>query len=170
VVKRTVNSNKLFSVDFTTSGKNHNLFYIPAGGHRLPLTSSTSQEELNEMGNIRSQENIHMDGLGVWSFINSVVPKQINGLLEQHNLKTSDIDLFVFHQASKMTLESIMRLMKLNDENVFNNIQNIGNTVSSSIPIALKDALDQQKIEIGSTLILSGFGVGLSYGAILMEL
>ena len=87
----------------------------------------------------------------------------------RNNVERTDVDQFVFHQASKMTLKSIMRLMKLNDEHVFNNIQNIGNTVSSSIPIALKDALDQQKIEIGSTLILSGFGVGLSYGAILME-
>ena len=52
---------------------------------------------------------------------------------------------------------------------VFINIQNIGNTVSASIPIALRDAIDQDKIDNGSTLILSGFGVGLSYGAILME-
>ena len=69
----------------------------------------------------------------------------------------------------KRTLESIIRLMKLNKEQVFINIRNIGNTVSSSIPIALKDAIDQDKIDIGSTVILSGFGVGLSYGAILME-
>jgi len=62
-----------------------------------------------------------------------------------------------------------MRLLKLNKEQVFINIHNIGNTVSASIPIALKDAIDQSKIENGSTLILSGFGVGLSYGTILME-
>jgi 3-oxoacyl-[acyl-carrier-protein] synthase-3 len=68
-----------------------------------------------------------------------------------------------------MTLESIMKILKLDEEKVFINICNIGNTVSASIPIALKDAVDQEKIDIGSTLILSGFGVGLSYGAILME-
>ena len=62
-----------------------------------------------------------------------------------------------------------MRLMKLKEEQVFINIHNIGNTVSASIPIALRDAIDQGKIDNGSTLILSGFGVGLSYGAILME-
>ena len=59
--------------------------------------------------------------------------------------------------------------MKLNEEKVFINIKNIGNTVSSSIPIALKDAIDQDTIGNGSTVILSGFGVGLSYGSILME-
>jgi 3-oxoacyl-[acyl-carrier-protein] synthase-3 len=110
-----------------------------------------------------------MDGFGVWSFINSVAPKQVDRLLKRNDVAKTDIDQFIFHQASKMTLESIMRLMKLNEEQVFINIQNIGNTVSVSIPIALRDAKDQDKIDTGSTLILSGFGVGLSYGAILME-
>ena len=59
--------------------------------------------------------------------------------------------------------------MKLNKEQVFINIRNIGNTVSASIPIAIKDAIDQDKIDIDSTVILSGFGVGLSYGVILIE-
>ena len=68
-----------------------------------------------------------------------------------------------------MTLKSISKLMKLSEDKVFINIYNLGNTVSASIPIALKDAIDQEKINFGSTLILSGFGVGLSYGAILME-
>jgi len=169
VVKKTVNSKGLFAVDFASSGKNYDLFYIPAGGHRLPLTSSTSQEELNEMGNIRSQENIHMDGLGVWSFINSVVPKQINGLLEQHNLKTSDIDLFVFHQASKLTLDSLIKILKLDKDQVFMNFENLGNTVSASIPIALKNAVEQGKLKRGQKILISGFGVGMSCGAILME-
>jgi 3-oxoacyl-[acyl-carrier-protein] synthase-3 len=59
--------------------------------------------------------------------------------------------------------------MKLDKDKVFINIEKVGNTVSSSIPIALKDALDQGRITKGSKIILSGFGVGLSYGSILME-
>ena len=81
----------------------------------------------------------------------------------------SNVDQFIFHQASKMTLESIMKLLKLNEEKVFINIRNIGNTVSASIPIALKDAMNQDKITAGSKIIISGFGVGLSYGSVLME-
>ena len=121
------------------------------------------------MGNIRTQNDIEMDGFGVWSFINSVAPKQVERLLKRNDLAKTDIDQFIFHQASKMTLESIRRSMKLNEEQVFVNIQNIGNTVSASIPIALRDAIDQGEIDNGSTLILSGFGVGLSYGTILMD-
>ena len=112
---------------------------------------------------------IEMDGFSVWCFINSVVPKQVNDLLKNNNLKIRNVDQFIFHQASLMTLESIMRLMKLSKEQVFINVYKIGNTVSASIPITLKDAIDQNKIYTGSTLILSGFGVGLSYGTILMD-
>ena len=61
-------------------------------------------------------------------------------------------------------------LLKVDDQKVFINIHKVGNTVSASIPIAIKDALEQKKIGSGSKIVLSGFGVGLSYGSILMDL
>ena len=159
----------IIDIELGSSGSGYNKFWIPAGGLRLPKSSRTSVVIKDDRGNKRTQNDIEMDGLGVWSFINSVVPKQINRLLEKNNIDKTDVNQFIFHQASKMTLESIMRLMKLNKEQVFINIRNIGNTVSASIPIAIKDAIDQDKIDIDSTVILSGFGVGLSYGVILIE-
>ena len=96
-------------------------------------------------------------------------PKQIKRLLKKNKIEIDDIDLFIFHQASLMTLESIMKILKIDEQKAFINIRNIGNTVSSSIPIALKDAIDQDKIINGSWVVLSGFGVGLSYGTILMR-
>jgi len=169
IVKKSGRKRGIIDIDLCSSGSGYNKFWIPAGGLRSPKSSSTSIEIEDDWGNIRTKNDIEMDGFGVWSFINSVAPRQVDRLLKRNNVEKIDIDQFVFHQASKMTLESIMRLMKLNEEQVFINIQNIGNTVSASIPIALRDAIDQDKIDNGSTLILSGFGVGLSYGAILME-
>ena len=169
IVKESERKRGIIDIDLGSSGSGYNKFWIPAGGLRLPKSDITSVEIEDDRGNIRTQNDIEMDEFGVWSFINSVVPKQVNRLLKRNNVEKTDIDQFIFHQASKMTLESIMRVMRLNEEQVFINIHNIGNTVSASIPIALKDAIDQDKIDIGSTLILSGFGVGLSYGAILME-
>ena len=159
----------IIDIELRSSGSGYNKFWIPAGGLRLPKSDSTSVVIKDDRGNKRTQNDIEMDGFGVWSFINSVAPKQVNRLLEKNNIDKTDVNQFIFHQASKMTLESIMRLMKLNKEQVFINIRNIGNTVSASIPIAIKDAIDQDKIDIDSTVILSGFGVGLSYGSILME-
>jgi len=169
IVKESNNNRGIIDIELESLGSGYDKFWIPAGGHRLPKTESTSIEIQNAKGNIRSQNDIEMDGLGVWSFINSVAPKQLNRVLKRNNLDKDDIDQFVFHQASLMTLKSIISSMKLNEEKVFINIKNIGNTVSSSIPIALKDAIDQDTIGNGSTVILSGFGVGLSYGSILME-
>ena len=169
IVKESNKRKGIIDIDLGSSGSGYNKFWIPAGGLRLPKSDSTSVEIEDERGNIRAQNDIEMDGFGVWSFINSVVPKQVDRLLKRNNVEKNDVDQFVFHQASLMTLESIIRLMKLNEEQFFINIHNIGNTVSASIPIALKDAIDQNRIDIGSTVILSGFGVGLSYGAILME-
>jgi 3-oxoacyl-[acyl-carrier-protein] synthase III len=169
IVKESNNNRGIIDIELESFGSGYDKFWIPAGGHRLPKTDSTSVEVENEKGNIRSKNDIEMDGFGVWSFINSVVPKQLDRLLKRNNIDKTEIDQFVFHQASLMTLKSIMRAMRLNEEQVFINITNIGNTVSASIPIALKDAMDQGEIKNGSTVILSGFGVGLSYGSILME-
>ena len=169
IVKASTKQRGIIDVKLESFGAGYNKFWIPAGGMRLPKSESTSVVKEDDRGNKRTQNDIEMDGFGVWSFINSVVPKQINRILKKNNLEKSDIDQFIFHQASKMTLESIMRLLNLNDDKIFINIKDKGNTVSASIPIAIKDAINIGKIETGSTLILSGFGVGLSYGTILME-
>tara|TARA_X000001036_G_C20653024_1_gene795790 strand:- start:650 stop:1654 length:1005 start_codon:yes stop_codon:yes gene_type:complete len=160
----------IIDYELASNGKNYDKFWIPSGGLRSPKTHETSNETEDHLGNIRSEEDISMDGLGVWSFINSVVPNQINNILDRNNISINKIDQIIFHQASLLTLESIIQSMKLDREKVFINIENVGNTVSSSIPIALKDAYDQGKVSSGSRIILSGFGVGLSYGTILMEL
>jgi len=169
IVENSDSCKGIIDFELASSGKNYDKFWIPSGGLRNPKSDSTSIEIENYMGNIRSQENIEMDGLAVWSFINSVVPKQIDNLLDRNKISIKDIDQIIFHQASLMTLESIIDAMKLDKDKVFINIEKVGNTVSSSIPIALKDALDQGRITKGSKVILSGFGVGLAYGSILME-
>ena len=169
IVKRSNERKGIIDIDLGSSGSGYDKFWIQAGGLRLPKSDSTSIEMDDGRGNKRSKNEIEMDGIGVWSFINSVAPKQINYILKRNKIEKYDIDQFIFHQASKMTLESIITLLKLEKEKVFINIHNIGNTVSASIPIALKDAIDQDKIDIGSKIVLSGFGVGLSYGTILME-
>ena len=90
-------------------------------------------------------------------------------LLDKSNLRIEDIDLFVFHQASKLVLENIIRIMSLDKDKVFINLKYVGNTVSASIPIALKDAENQDRLKDGDRVMLVGFGVGLSWGATLIN-
>ena len=169
IIEINEQSKGFLTFDFVSSGKDYEKFYIPAGGCRLPRSTETQKEISNQSGNSRSSNNIHMDGMGVWSFINSLVPKQIKSFLKSNNLEISDIDLFVFHQASKMTLDSIIKMLKLDKDKVFINLNGLGNTVSASIPIALKDAMDQGKISKGDKILLAGFGVGMSYAATIIE-
>jgi 3-oxoacyl-[acyl-carrier-protein] synthase-3 len=112
---------------------------------------------------------LEMHGSDVFLFTMRVVPPCINKLLERTGLTLENIDLFVFHQASKLVIENLIRTMSLNKDKVFTNFENVGNTVSASIPIALKDAHTQGRLNEGDTVILVGFGVGLSWGATLMR-
>lgn len=152
-----------------TSGKHHRKFYVPAGGMRLPRSPETAIEETDASNNVRSKDDIYMDGMGVWSFIQSTVPKQIRALLERNRLAADDIDLYVFHQASKLTLDSLMKALRLGPERVFVDLAQTGNLVSSSVPVALKKALDAGRIPPGATVLISGFGVGLSWGSMILK-
>jgi 3-oxoacyl-[acyl-carrier-protein] synthase-3 len=159
----------IIDVVLSSNGDKFDTFYIPAGGMKTPKNNSTGKTIADNSGNMKSQENIHMNGFAVWQFISKNVSKQISYLLEKNKLKTDDIDLFIFHQASKLTLDSLMKSLKLEEDKVFVNLQDIGNTVSASIPIAIKDAEQKGKLKRGDLILLSGFGVGLSWGSILMK-
>jgi 3-oxoacyl-[acyl-carrier-protein] synthase III len=112
---------------------------------------------------------LHMDGGAVFMFTMRTVPNVVNNLLKKEKYKIDDIDLFVFHQASKLVIDNIKRLLKLPEEKVYENYQLVGNTVSSSIPIALAQAKDDNRLKKGSITMIVGFGVGLSWGATLIR-
>lgn len=168
IVEATDLQEGVIDVELATYGEGYDKFMIPAGGARMPHSPETAVEETDAAGNTRSRNDIRMDGFAVWSFINSKVPDQIRTILQRNRLEMDEIDLFVFHQASLMTLESLVKVLQLNKEKVFINISHVGNTVSASIPIALKDAMAAGRVRKGQKIILSGFGVGLSYGTVLM--
>jgi len=152
-----------------TNGSQYQKFMIPAGGCRLPRSEQTGIATADDHGNVRALDNIHMDGVGVFSFFSSRVPREILGLLAKNNLTSEQIDLFIFHQASKLILDHLTAALKLDSGRVFTNLRRIGNTVSASIPIALENAMASGRLESGMLVVLSGFGVGLSWGSALIE-
>jgi len=159
----------IFDLMLSTSGKHHMKFYIPSGGCRLPSCDETSIEETDASGNVRSKNDIYMDGMGVWSFTQSTVPKQIKSLLARNSIDIDSIDQYVFHQASKLTLDSLVKALRIDSDRVFADFADTGNLVSTSVPVALKKAILQGKIQSGSTVLISGFGVGLSWGSMLIK-
>ena len=135
----------------------------------MPQDTTTKEINTDHSGNQTTLEDIQMNGFAVWKFISQTVPVQVNRLLQRNNLTINDIDFFGFHQASKLTLDSLFKSLGVKEDKMYMNLAHIGNTVSASIPIALKDAEDQQQLKRGDLVLLSGFGVGLSWGSLIMK-
>jgi 3-oxoacyl-[acyl-carrier-protein] synthase-3 len=106
-----------------------------------------------------------MDGPGVLGFFKERVPLCVRELLQKTGYTQDDISLFVFHQASALTIDHLEKALAIPNNKMYRNLSRVGNTVSSSIPIALRDAQLEGLITPGSRLLLAGFGVGYSWGA-----
>ncbi len=153
-----------------TAGKHYAKFMVPAGGMRVPRSPETARERVDHSGNVRTAEHITMDGLGVLSFFNSTVPSCVRETLAQNGLSIDDVDLFVFHQASQVALESLCTALRIPPEKMVFDLADTGNLVSASIPVALSRALESGRARPGQTILLCGFGVGLSWGAAIIDL
>lgn len=142
---------------------------VPAGGMRQPRTAETGRESQDENGNFRSADNLFMDGAEVFSFSASVVPRCVNAVLERAAKTLEGIDLFVFHQANRYMLEQVRKRLKIPPEKFYIAMGHCGNTVSVSIPIALKDACEEGRLKDGDTVMLVGYGMGYSWGGTLIR-
>lgn len=109
-----------------------------------------------------------MDGPEIFNFTLHVVPEIVNRTLRSENLELEDIDLFVFHQANKYMLEHLRKKLGVDSNRFFISLEECGNTVSCSIPIALRNAELSGRLKNGDRVLLVGFGVGYSWGAIVL--
>lgn len=149
-----------------TDGKGAHNLIIPAGGMAQPKTAETSIEKEDQSGNIRSEENIYMNGPEIYAFTLRTVPDLIYETLAKNNLTMEQIDYVVLHQANKLVLTSLRDKLGIPDENFCIDVEELGNTVSSTIPIAIKRAITRvpEKFKPGSKILIAGFGVGYSWG------
>jgi 3-oxoacyl-[acyl-carrier-protein] synthase III len=169
VIAPAVGREGVLDIRLATAGHAHERFMVKAGGARKPRDATSCVPRRDRSGNLRSDETITMDGIGVLSFFNSALPAAVTDLLSSHRLTVDDIDLFVFHQASQVALESLERLLKISKEKMVYDLANTGNLVSASIPVAMKRCQDTGKLKAGSLVVLCGFGVGLSWGTALVR-
>lgn len=121
----------------------------------------------DEGGNPVSSDHLFMDGQEIFMFTLMKVPKMVKDVLSKNNLEKEDVNLFVFHQANKYMLDHLRKKLKIDEEKFFVNLEKVGNTVSSTIPIALCNARDAGKLR--GNVLLAGFGVGLSWGATIIK-
>lgn len=111
---------------------------------------------------------LYMDGRGIFSFVASVIPEDIKKSMQMNNVCLDDIDYFVFHQASKFMLDTLTKKLGIaNERKVINSLDRFGNTVSSSIPIAINTIFDECRKK-RLKILISGFGVGLSWASTIL--
>jgi 3-oxoacyl-[acyl-carrier-protein] synthase-3 len=153
--------------DLGTDGKGSENLIVRNGGLRNQKTGNSGEPD--EYGNIISSDHLFMNGGEIFNFTLDAVPKLMDNVLLKNNLAKDDIDLFVFHQANRYMLNHLRKKLAIEEENFYYFIEKVGNTVSSTIPIALYEAMKERDIKKGSNVLLAGFGVGYSWGGTLLK-
>ena len=111
-----------------------------------------------------------MTGPEIFLFAIREVPNLVRQILKANNLNLDDIDYFIFHQANLLILKAIAKSLKLDNSKVIYDIENVGNTSSSSIPIALKRAIENNKIKPTNKVLIAGFGIGLAWSGTIITI
>src|SRR5699024_7000586 len=155
---------------YGTDGSGGKDLIVPMGGMRKPFGDRAPQEYADRFGNRRSERDIYMNGRAIVEFSLREVPLAVNTLCKRAGITLDDIDAIIPHQASAKVLQGIRGRLGLPPERFIACMEEIGNTVSCSIPIALAMARRDGLLRPGAYVMLVGFGVGLSWGATLVRL
>jgi 3-oxoacyl-[acyl-carrier-protein] synthase III len=148
-----------------TNGAGAPQLCVPTGGFREPRTPESAQPVVDDGGCVRSRDNLYMDGPGLFTFAITTVPRCVQALLAKAGRSIADYDHVVFHQANKFMLDSLATRLKIPVERMAACYVTVGNTVSSSVPIALEARVAEGLVRTGDRILLAGFGVGFSWGA-----
>ena len=148
-----------------TDGSGAPNLMVEAGAMAVPTSRETLAEREDEGGSIRSRNNLYMNGPEIFAFTLRVVPGLVRETLEANGLALDDVDIFVFHQANRFMLEALRDKLEIPPGKFLIDVEETGNTVSATIPIALRRAMDGGIIRAGNRILIAGFGVGYSWGA-----
>ncbi|ACA85955.1 3-oxoacyl-ACP synthase III family protein [Shewanella woodyi] len=157
------NEDKIGPFVFGTDGAGKDNLIVPHGGAKYPFDASSDVLEQDSSGNYRAPKNLFMDGGEIFTFTLKTVPKSVDALLELAGFEREQIDHVIFHQANKFMLEQLRKKCKFNDEKFLTSYEFFGNTVSSTIPLGINEAIKADKFNPGDKIMLVGFGVGYSW-------
>lgn len=152
-----------------TDGKGAEVMMVPDGGFRHPCTPESFVEETDANGDKRTRMHFRMDGMAVFNFGMSEEPRDVKNLTAVAGVELADVDLLIYHQANKFMTDFFTKWLKFDKAKTPYSIRKYGNTSSASIPLTIVSEL-----YVGypkrSKVILSGFGAGLSWGSVLLDL
>lgn len=152
-------------------GRDYDALIIPAGGFKRPSNTWTGEMKKDIAGNFRSLDNLVMKGDEVFSFVQREVPPMIESLLDFAEKKKIDVDYFMFHQPNKFMLNKLADKLGIPYEKMPSNIvENFGNASGVSIPTVISYNLGKRLLNEKFLMCLAGFGVGLTWTSLLMEI
>ncbi|NUU76396.1 beta-ketoacyl-ACP synthase III [Paenibacillus xylanilyticus] len=144
------------SFDLGAEGAGGGLLQLEGGGSRLPASAETVENK---------KHYIYMNGREVFKFAVRVMGTATVEVLRKAGLDRTDVDLFVPHQANIRIIQSAMQRLELPEEKVVVNVDKYANTSAASIPLALVEAAEEGRMKAGDTILMVGFGGGLTWGA-----
>lgn len=150
-----------------TDGRGANNLIVKTGAARQKDATGKSVED--DEGHVWFDDYLYMNGGAVFNFTLDAVPAMMTDILSKNQLEKDDIDFYVFHQANKFMLNTIRKVCVLPKEKFYVNLAKTGNTVSSTVMIGLKKCMDNQTIKAGDKVMVTGFGVGLSWGGTILR-
>lgn len=154
-----------FSLGTDGSGANYLIVKTGSARHRIATGLSVEDEE----GHIWRDDYLYMNGGAIFNFTLDAVPSMMKDILEKNNIQKDDVDYYVFHQANKFMLNTIRKVCVLPKDKFYINLTETGNTVSSTVLIGLKNCMECGIIKPSDKVMVSGFGVGLSWGGTVLK-
>ena len=139
-----------------SDGSGSSVIEIPAGGVRTPFNSEDFEE---------GKQYFHMDGRAVWDFAIEAFPQAVRNALSKVGKDITDVDLIIPHQANINIIKAGMENLNLGMDITFTNLHKYGNTAGASVPIAMREAMDEGLIKEGTLVVTAAFGGGLAWGA-----
>lgn len=151
---------------FGTDGSGAENLIVKTGASRFK--QATSQSECDEEGHIKYDDYLYMNGGAIFNFTLETVPTLVEQVLKRNNLTPNDVNYYIFHQANKFMLNTIRKVCAIPKDKFYINLEETGNTVSSTILIGLKDSIEKKLIKPSQKVLITGFGVGLSWGGVVL--
>ncbi|HLP05765.1 MAG TPA: ketoacyl-ACP synthase III [Paludibacter sp.] len=161
------NSDKSTYFNLFSDGSGYKSLIINGGGYRNPSSPSSFESITDENGNSRNSEQLYMNGGEIFNFTLREIVKSANQLIASCGTEMGCVDQFVFHQANKFMIDFLCKKMKINPEKFLVSIENYGNTSAASIPLTLVVNRNENAY---NQVLMSGFGVGLSWGNCFVKL
>lgn len=155
---------------FNSDGSREDLIKIKAGGYRNPSSvDSVKEKVVDEFGNIRSDEQGYMNGGDVFNFVIREIPKDLKNIIEFSGVEQKNINYYVFHQANNFINSYLSKKLKIDTEKIPSTIEKFGNTSSVSVPLTIVSELKDKLVD-EKTLLLSAFGVGMTWASAIIKL